>query len=172
MKKILFILLAVTIACSQNAMKDEGESKTDIHTEQVQQEKVVNTQTPKEAEQKVEKRIVVPDEVAKKYKSVIIAVKDNQEKKDIDTEIIIGQTSEVSGTPLSIQVEAFLPDFVMDENGVMTSKTAEENNPAVKVKIYKDKQLVFDGWVFGKFPTMHAFTDDRYSIVYKSALKK
>ncbi|KAA0256842.1 hypothetical protein FHQ18_11980 [Deferribacter autotrophicus] len=172
MKKLLFIFLAIAIACSQNTMKDEGESKTDIHAKPVQQETTVKAESPHETEQKVEKRIVVPDEVAKKFKSVIIAVKDNQEKKDIDTEIIIGQTSEVSGTPLSIQVEAFLPDFVMDESGVMTSKSAEENNPAVKVKIYKDKQLVFDGWVFGKFPTMHAFTDDRYSIVYKSALKK
>ncbi|MGA1863173.1 hypothetical protein OWM07_09830 [Deferribacter thermophilus] len=167
---LLFISLVFFIACSQNTMKEDTAT---TNSEPVKkQETVINNAQNENTQKKVEKRIVVPDEVAKMFKSVLITVKDNIEKKDLDTEIIIGQTSEVSGTPLAIEVEAFLPDFVMDETGVMTSKSVDENNPAVKVKIYKNKELVFDGWVFGKFPEMHAFTDDRYSIVYKGAVKK
>ncbi|BAI81138.1 conserved hypothetical protein [Deferribacter desulfuricans SSM1] len=168
---ILFLSFIVFIACSQNTIKEESTNTSNKET--VTKQELATKENPHEnIEKKVERKIVVPDEVAKLYKSVIITVKDNVEKKDLDTEIIIGQTSEVSGTPLAIQVEAFLPDFVMDETGVMTSKSKDENNPAVKVKIYKNKELVFDGWVFGKFPTMHAFTDDRYSVVYKGAVKK
>ena len=180
MKKLFILLISFAfLACSQNTVK-EDESKDEpvkkVSTQQVQktenphQQQVENPHANKPAAP--QKKIIVPKEVSAKYKSVIIEVGYKTTNKTVDTDVLIGQKAEVPGTPLVIEVEAYLPDFTMDQNSLMTSKSANENNPAAKVKVFKEGKLVFDGWLFKKFPDVHPFEDPEYKLRFKSSVTK
>lgn len=171
---LALLILAMFFGCSQNVSKEEkSESKPLVVEEKkpVQQnntESASANQTPAP----VEKRIVVPEDVMKKFKSLILSVDDKKANKSFETEVLLGQKSDAAGTPISIELEYYLPDFVMGENSVMTSKSPDENNPAAKVKIYKSGQVVFDGWLFKNYPDMHPFTDDEYGVSLKGSVMK
>ncbi|UOD35802.1 DUF2155 domain-containing protein [Deferribacteraceae bacterium V6Fe1] len=172
MKRLIVLCLAVfVISCSQNTIKDEGSESAQPQKQQQVEQPAAQMQ-PSAEKAPVEKRIIVPEDVAKKYKSVILSVVDKKSNKDFETEVLIGQKSQASGTALSIEVEYYLPDFVMDADNKMTTKSADENNPAAKVKVYKGGDLVFDGWLFKNFPDMHPFTDEEYAISLKGSVTK
>jgi ABC-type Fe3+-hydroxamate transport system substrate-binding protein len=171
MKKTLvaLVLSLLLVACSQNTIKDEeskGGAKTATETTQPV-EKSTGEQNVIAAQP--ERMVTIPDEVKQKYKSLIISVTDKKANKDIETEVLIGQKAEASGTALEIEVEYYLPDFTMDGN-IMTSKSAKENNPAAKVKIYKGGNEVFDGWLFKNFPDMHPYVDEEYAVSLKGSV--
>ena len=167
---VLAIIPLFFLACSQNTIKeDENSTKSNAKVSEIKETK---KEEVKQEPVKKEKKIIVPQEVSDKYKSLIIELTQNKTNKTVETNIIIGQKAEIAGTPLSIEVEAYLPDFVMNDNSIMTSKSAEENNPAAKVKIYKYDNLVFDGWLFKNFPNTHSFEDPDYKILMKNAVKK
>ncbi|MBZ4642592.1 MAG: hypothetical protein PWQ25_304 [Deferribacteres bacterium] len=176
MKKLIVVVLGMFLfACSQNTVKDENTENSATNGQPIQtQQSEKPAVSSQESSQKVpqEKRISVPEEVVKKFKSVIIAVSDKKSNKDFETEVLIGQKAQAVGTNLTIEVEYYLPDFVMDANSFMTSKSADENNPAAKVKIYKAQELVFDGWLFKNFPDMHPFVDEDYAISLKGSVLK
>jgi len=195
MKRILFglfILMAfLVVACSQNTSSETAEeSVKEENTQTVNANENANTQHNNPSEgmntQKdnphsgmsgtdgKERKIVVPEEVKGKFKSVIVEVSDNSSgsPKAIEREIMIGQKAEISGTPLTIEVENYLPDFVMDQSGVMTSRSAEENMPATKIKVYNKQGLMFDGWLFKNFPGIHSFQHPVYDIKLKGSVKK
>jgi len=176
MKKTLvaLVLSLLLVACSQNAMKDEeskGEAKTATETTQPVEKSTgeQNETAQNEIAGQPERMVTIPDDVKQKYKSLIIAVTDKKANKDIETEVLIGQKAQVSGTALAIEVEYYLPDFTMDGN-IMTSKSADENNPAAKVKIYRDGNEVFDGWLFKNFPDMHPYVDEDYAVSLKGSV--
>jgi hypothetical protein len=176
MKKGLaaLILSVFLLACSQNAMKEEdskSKAKPATETTQPAQTAEKSTETQNETVQQPQRQVVVPDEVKQKYKSLIIAVTDKKSNKDIETEVLIGQKAQPSGTDLTVEVEYYLPDFTMDGND-MTSKSTEENNPAAKIKIYKGDNEVFDGWLFKNFPDMHPFVDEDYAVSLKGSVTK
>jgi hypothetical protein len=53
---------------------------------------------------------------------------------------------------MSIEVEAFLPAFIK-EGSVMTTSSNELKNPGAKVKITEKGNIIFNGWLFARFPT-------------------
>lgn len=172
MKRLILLCLAVfVISCSQNTIKEEGRESAKPQKQQGSGQPAAQMQSISE-KAPVENRIIVPEDVAKKYKSVILSVVDKKSNKDFETEVLIGQKSQVSGTNLSIEVEQYLPDFVMGPDNKITSKSVDDNNPAAKVKVYKGDELVFDGWLFKNFPDIHPFDDEDYSIKLKGSVMK
>lgn len=172
MKRLIVLCLAVfVISCSQNTIKEEGRESAQPQKQQQSEQPAAQMQSTSE-KAPVENRIIVPEDVAKKYKSVILSVVDKKSNKDFETEVLIGQKSQVSGTNLSIEVEQYLPDFVMGPDNKITSKSVDDNNPAAKVKVYKGDELVFDGWLFKNFPDIHPFDDEDYSIKLKGSVMK
>ncbi|AEI14358.1 hypothetical protein Flexsi_0683 [Flexistipes sinusarabici DSM 4947] len=195
MKRILlglFLLAAFfVVACSQNTSSETAEeSVKEENTQAVSASENANTQHNTGGEgmgeqidnphsgmgstDGKERKIVVPEEVKAKFKSVIVEISDNSSgsPKFIEREIMIGQKAEISGTPLTVEVEHYLPDFVMDQSGVMTSRTAEENMPAAKIKVYNKQGLIFDGWLFKNFPGIHSFQHPVYDIKLKGSVTK
>ncbi|MBD3413979.1 MAG: hypothetical protein GF421_06080, partial [Candidatus Aminicenantes bacterium] len=53
---------------------------------------------------------------------------------------------------LHINALYFVPDFVINENNKVSTRSLEPNNPAVYVKVSKQQDVVFSGWLFLKFP--------------------
>jgi cytochrome c biogenesis protein len=64
----------------------------------------------------------------------------------------IGQKVMLSDETTEILVTHFLPDFVIGENNVATSRSRSPNNPAILIEGWRGEGKVFSSWVFAKFP--------------------
>jgi len=116
------------------------------------------------APRKVEKKVVVPEEVKRRWKAVNILVTDKSTGESKSYRVDINSEFEVPDTKLKIKVGAFLPDFSMSVD-LLTSRSAEPNNPGLQVTIYEGGVEKYKGWLFAKFPDMHAFEHERYKII-------
>ncbi|MBI5197662.1 MAG: DUF2155 domain-containing protein [Nitrospirae bacterium] len=114
-------------------------------------------------------RTVIPESVKGKWKGVTLTVVDRQNSSVEDYTAPLGEKLSVPHSDLVIQVTEFLPDFKIDGNA-FTSATNQPQNPAVQVFITEKGQEVFKGWLFQKFPTMHPFQHQRYSITLKEGV--
>lgn len=184
MKKLLiFLTLAAFLAaCSQGVMDDSKKSDA-APAKTTTEAKVHNPHTdgtiPLDSNGqpvkpvKKERKVVIPKEVAEKYKSLILEVKNKPENSSVQTDVLIGQKSEVTGTPFEILVEYYLPDFVIEADGTITTRSAEEKNPVAKIKVFKFGELYFDGWLFKDHPNEHgSFQDKAYSISLVKSITK
>jgi hypothetical protein len=111
--------------------------------------------TPKEA------TIIIPDAIKGKWKAVKIAVIDKTKAKEEIYTIPIGKKITLSGSTMTIEVETFLPAFIM-EGATMTSSSNELRNPGAKVRISDSGADIYRGWLFSRYPTTHAFMHPRY----------
>jgi hypothetical protein len=75
----------------------------------------------------------------------------------------------IPNSKLLIKVNEFLPDLKI-EGSTFTSDTNELKNPAVHVSIFEDGKLIFNGWLFSMFPTIHPFQHNQYRVLLKEAL--
>lgn len=79
-------------------------------------------------------------------------------------DIPLGDTVELGGSGLTLTAVAFVPDFVMDEGGI-TSRSADPNNPAVRVVISEDGAVDYEGWLFAAMPGIHPYPHERYRVL-------
>jgi hypothetical protein len=112
------------------------------------------------------RQVVVPAAVTQKWKGVKLVVKEKTQG-GFTKEYDVATQSEVAvaGTALRIKVGDLLPEFSMD-NAAITSRSADPNMPAVWVEITEGKEKVFQGWIFSKMPEVHAFTHEKYQVVF------
>ena len=96
--------------------------------------------------------VVVPDSVKKRWRAVKIAVIDKAKIKETVYSIPIGSSVSIPESSMSIEVESFLPAFIL-EGSVITTTSNELKNPAAKVKITEKGNIIFKGWLFARFPT-------------------
>ncbi len=120
---------------------------------------------------KGETTINVPDSVKGKWKSVVLVVEDKATKKSKDYTVSLHSDLKIPDSNLKVEVGDFLPDFKM-EGLTITSLSNEPNNPAVRVKVFEDGKEIFKGWLYQKFPTIHPFEHQKYSLALKSGVKK
>ena len=64
----------------------------------------------------------------------------------------LGERVELEGGNLQITALQFEPDFIIGENGQMTSRSSEPNNPAVEIEGWQGETQIFKGWIFAQFP--------------------
>jgi hypothetical protein len=110
---------------------------------------------------KKDAQIVIPSFVAGKWKAVKIAVIDKSTVSQKIHTIPLGGKLDIPGSTLAIEVETFLPAFIM-EGSTMTSASNELKNPGVKVQITEKGTVIFRGWLFSQFPNTHVFMHPRY----------
>lgn len=172
------ILATFVAACSQGVIEEDApakkESKPQVTNPHAGMKNPHGDNPHAQAPaKKKERKFNVPKDVADKYKSLILEVKNVPENSSVQTDVLIGQKSEVTGTPFEILVEAYLPDFVIDSEGVITTRTAEENNPVAKIKVFKFGEVFFDGWLYKNHPGEHgSFNDKAYSISLVKSVTK
>ncbi len=104
---------------------------------------------------------MVPKSVQGKWKAVKIAVTDKSTNKDTVYTVTIGTPFKIPNSDLTITVNNFLPQFVM-EGTTLTSQSNEPKNPAAQVRIMEKDQEIFKGWLFALYPTTHAFQHPKY----------
>lgn len=115
----------------------------------------------------VPSKIMVPDDIAAKWKAVVLEVTDKDTSERTDYTMNIGETAPLGNTGLSVFVEAFLPSFQM-AGDVFTSSSPDLNNPAAKVQITDSTGAeLYNRWLFSLYPATHPFDHPRYAVVLK-----
>ncbi len=63
-------------------------------------------------------------------------------------------------------LKQFIPDFIIDmETRAASSRSDKPNNPALNILLFKDKDTLFNHWVFLKFPDMHS-GNEKYKVTF------
>jgi hypothetical protein len=117
-----------------------------------------------------EPQVVVPDSVKGKWSAVVITIEDKVANTSEDVKIPINSDYTIKDSNVKIKVGDFLPDFKMD--GItITSSSNELKNPAVRVIVYEGDEEIFKGWLYSKFPAIHPFQHEKYSLLLKEGVK-
>jgi len=53
---------------------------------------------------------------------------------------------------LTISVLHFIPDFIINENNEITTRSLEPNNPAAFIEGWEGEEKIFSGWIFARYP--------------------
>jgi len=75
----------------------------------------------------------------------------NQENFQENLSLRIGETITLSDGLTEIKAVRFIPDFVIDENKEVASRSSQPNNPAVFIEGYQRGERIFLGWIFARF---------------------
>jgi hypothetical protein len=114
--------------------------------------------------------VTIPPDVKGKWKAVKLTVLDKTKKTSKEFEAKLGVETPIPGTKLSIKAEDFVPDFKMLGMNI-TSASSEPTNPAVNVVITEDGKDIFNGWLFQKSPSTHAFNHPGYAVTLTGGVK-
>lgn len=115
--------------------------------------------------------VEVPEAVKGKWKAVVLVLEDKEKKTFKEHTVKIGEKFKVPGSDLTIVVKEFLPAFVMQGSNI-TSTSNEPNNPAAEIVVSEGGSEVFNGWLFARYPTTHAFSHPKYAITLKEGVAK
>ncbi len=108
--------------------------------------------------------ITVAPEIAAAWSGVRVQVVESETENAEAFDIPLGDTVELGGSGLTLTPVAFVPDFVMDEGGI-TSRSADPNNPAVRVVISEAGAVDYEGWLFAAMPGIHPYPHERYRVL-------
>ncbi len=108
--------------------------------------------------------ITVLPEIAAAWSGVRVQVVEFETDDAQVFDIVLGDTVELGDSGLTLTAHAFVPDFVMDEGGI-TSRLADPNNPAVRVLISEDGAVDYEGWLFASMPGIHPYPHERYQVL-------
>jgi cytochrome c biogenesis protein len=76
----------------------------------------------------------------------------NQENFQDNFALMIGGQVKLSDGITEIKAVRFVPDFVINENNEVASRSNQPNNPAVFIEGYQNGDRIFLGWIFSRFP--------------------
>lgn len=116
---------------------------------------------------RTEKKVEVPETVKKKWTKAVIVIEDKKTGKKTEQTVPIGAEVPLKDTKLTLRTGEFLPDFKMTETAITTA-SLELNNPALRVEILEGGETIFKGWLYLKFPDVHPFEHDKFSVKLKS----
>ncbi|MDR0453526.1 MAG: DUF2155 domain-containing protein [Deferribacteraceae bacterium] len=104
------------------------------------------------------------------YTGITVKLTDRESKESRDIFIPFMTPTQLEGTPLTVTVTQFFPDFVMSEKGSAT-RSLEPKNPGAKVKI-TGANPEFEGWLFSNFPDAHPYDNPDFDIAMVNAVEK
>ena len=113
---------------------------------------------------KIDRGIVVPQEVEGQWKAVKIMVRNKiDESRNSMKMITLGDSFELDGSAIKVTIGPFMPNFVMTQKSY-SSKGNELTNPAVQLIVEENGKILYEGWAFAKYPTMYAFEHDEFAL--------
>ena len=60
----------------------------------------------------------------------------------------MGERFQIGDTPFTGEVDRFLPDFALDDDKKVVSRSDEIKNPAVHVNVYEGEKVIEESWAF------------------------
>jgi len=64
----------------------------------------------------------------------------------------LAETVKLEGEDLELTAQQFVPDFIIDENNKIATRSLEPNNPAAYLEGRRGGERVFSGWIFAGYP--------------------
>lgn len=128
-----------------------------------QPEKQMQTPAPHGMPPAADRVTELPESVKGKWTAVKIEVlyKENNEKKQLD--IPLNSSFDVPGSDITISVGQFFPEFTLEGNKY-TSVSNDLKNPATNIEIKQGDNVIFKGWLFANYPSVHPFENEKYGI--------
>ena len=120
---------------------------------------------------KVDRKVIVPKEVAAKWKSVKLTIENKAAKSSKEYTIAVGAEQAVPNTTVKVKVHAFLPDFRMGEKDI-TSASDKPNNPAAQVLIQESGKPDQKIWLYSMHPAIHPFQHEKIGLKLNSGVSK
>jgi hypothetical protein len=120
---------------------------------------------------KVDRKVVVPKEVAAKWKAVKLTIDDKATKSSKEYTVNVGGQQALPNTKLTVKVIAFLPDFRMGEQDI-TSASDKPNNPAVQIAVLEGGKEIWKGWLYSMHPGIHPFQHEKVNITLNGGVSK
>ncbi len=87
-----------------------------------------------------------------------------EEKRDYSVEL--GGDFRIEGTPYTVRFTRLVPDFLMDANGRVTSRSLKMNNPAALLTLLRKETPLYSTWVFRNFSDFHGKGDGDYQFTF------
>ena len=113
---------------------------------------------------KIDRGVVVPQEVEGQWKAVKIMVRNKiDESRNSIKMVSLGDSFELDGSAIKVTIGPFMPNFVMTQKSY-SSKGNELTNPAVRLIVEESGKILYEGWAFAKYPTMYAFEHDEFAL--------
>lgn len=176
MKKYLSAMIIPIILFSFTACKKKEET---IPQNTLKKGPIIDSPAPLSgysSGQKVQFELIVPPDVKDNWSAVKLLVEDKKLNKTQEFTVRLGDELNIPDSNLTIKVGHFLPDLTI-RGQMITSASNTPNNPSVGVIIFSEGKQIFPesgewGWVYAKFPTMHSFRHERYSLILKEGVKK
>ena len=120
---------------------------------------------------KVDRTVVVPKEVAAKWKAVKLTIEDKAAKTTKEYTINVGGEQAVPNTKFKVKVLYFLPDFKMGDKDI-TSTSDKPNNPAAQVAVIEGGKEIWKGWLYAMHPGIHPFQHDKIGLSLNGGVSK
>ena len=120
---------------------------------------------------KVDRAVVVPKDVAAKWKSVKITIEEKAAKSSKEYTIAVGAEQAIPNTTIKVKVLAFLPDFRMGEKEI-TSASDKPNNPAAQVSVTDGGKEVWKGWLYSMHPGVHPLQHEKIGLTLIGGVSK
>jgi cytochrome c biogenesis protein len=98
-------------------------------------------------------------------------------KKADDSEFLdklqtgVGETVRLSDEKTEIVIKNFVPDFMINEQNQISTRSLQPNNPAVLIEGRQDGEQLFAAWVFSKYPDfsqMHSEREHEFTFELKN----
>jgi cytochrome c biogenesis protein len=74
----------------------------------------------------------------------------------------VGERFTLEDKSYDVKVKRFIPDFSMDKDNKVISRSQEPRNPAVQLALFKDNTLLYKKWIFKNFPDFHGSEEGDY----------
>ncbi len=163
----LLPLIILMVACSQNTNRQEFNPVAE--NKPAQTSPITSKQAS--AGMKLTKPTELLPEIASKYSGIKITVINKEDNSESEINAPFGEKISIVNTGLSIEVSSYFTSFTMVNGGVQ-NVSMDENNPAAKVTISDNEEIVFDGWLFQQYPDMHPFEHPTWRIILTGAVIK
>ncbi len=108
--------------------------------------------------------ISLDPEIADAWSGIRVQVVDSETGDVQIYDVALGEKMVLGDSGLTLSSDIFIPDFVMDEDGI-TSRSAETQNPAARVVISEEGMTDYEGWLFAAMPEIHPYPHDRYQVL-------
>ncbi len=176
MKRCLSAVIILMILFSFTACKKKEET---IPQNTIRKGPIMDSPVPLSGyskEQKIKFELIVPPDVKDKWSAVRLLVEDKKINKTREFIVRLSDELKIPDSNLTIKVGHFLPDLTI-KGQMITSASNTPNNPSVEVIIFSQGKQIFPesgkwGWIYAKFPTMHSFRHERYSLILKEGIEK
>lgn len=172
LKKIVAVVAVLVLAVSFGACKKK-EEKPQLPAGHPQMNGGMPPagMQPTPAMPKVDRKVVVSNDVKAKWKAVKIAVEDKKAKTRKEYTVNVGSELTVPNTKLTVKVLNFLPDFKMTDKEFMSSSD-KPNMPAAQVAVSEDGKEIWNNWLFSLQPGIHPFQHESVGLVLVGGVSK